>query len=250
MAADSGQLRHVGNLGDIFKHAALVATLDALRGISGRLLYVESNAFRPVAPLKNKAWWQEVKSLPQTEAVRRYREFEEPYVSKDLYLCSPGIATELLKKRAPGSTDILLCERAKGSLALLRAAIPQAALLNNHGKLATELLARAGGYSAVVALIDPYKFRDVAAHFRSWLLALSGAVQTASPTAVLVFDHGSSNPSWCNQDEPLELTGGIDESPYHLAFYASRAGKDLVWPSLKTGGMRSANERAGVSKVR
>ena len=66
METDETQLRNTGNTGDIFKHAALVALATHFGALEGRVLYVETHAFRPEADLANPLWSWETSFKPDS----------------------------------------------------------------------------------------------------------------------------------------------------------------------------------------
>lgn len=101
---------NVGNVGDVIKHASLVALLQSVLNVPGPVLYAETNAFRPSAPLPETGWQFENARLPLTDVVRRYQQIEWSYVRNGEYLCSPGIARAVLKDFTEGHAHVILCE--------------------------------------------------------------------------------------------------------------------------------------------
>src|SRR5205823_2377701 len=54
---DYAHARHAGNAGDVFKHVALIAALDALLEAAGRLHYFETHAGDGLYPLGSAGEW-------------------------------------------------------------------------------------------------------------------------------------------------------------------------------------------------
>jgi len=57
MISDYAHARHAGNVGDVLKHVALTAALEAMTGESEPLLYVESHAADGIFPLGSNGEW-------------------------------------------------------------------------------------------------------------------------------------------------------------------------------------------------
>ena len=89
----NSQDRNVGNRGDILKHAALVA-LAELMATRTNLRYLETHAYRLVAPCDAERWSLELHSLRRDHAFERYAALEKTWVERGLYRCSVGLALE------------------------------------------------------------------------------------------------------------------------------------------------------------
>lgn len=93
---------NVGNRGDILKHAALVA-LGELMSPRAHLRYLETHAYRLVAPCDAERWRRELLSLGRHRAYERYVDLEKTWVEGGRYRCSVSLILDLL----PGARLIL-----------------------------------------------------------------------------------------------------------------------------------------------
>jgi hypothetical protein len=73
------QDHNVGNRGDILKHAALVA-LAELMALRSDLYYLETHAYRLVAPCNVKRWHRKVEPLRGERAYARYVALEKRWI--------------------------------------------------------------------------------------------------------------------------------------------------------------------------
>lgn len=228
------QQGNVGNVGDVIKHTSLVAILEVLRHIVGPLLYAETNAFRHSAPLGREGWQLEQACLMRGSAFQRYQKIEYSYCLKGQYLCSPGIAEQLLGIGGVDGAEFILCEKDSACRDHLKEAIPEATLLADHKDLSVELKSRNGRYAAAVALVDPYQFQHVRALFPQWLAALEQTLQRRGPAVSLVFDFSQEVPEWPRYSSgAMDQLGALRQGSYCLALYANQAGVQSVQAALE-----------------
>ncbi len=93
------QARHVGNLGDILKHAALVELAAMLVATSPTVRFVDTHGFLLHAPLADAVRWsREVDELADTHpAHARYAAHEREAVARTgRYRCSSGLVLDVL----------------------------------------------------------------------------------------------------------------------------------------------------------
>jgi 23S rRNA (adenine2030-N6)-methyltransferase len=155
--------RHAGNAGDVFKHVALAALLEALPAAS---LYIETHAGDGLFTLGSVGEWTAgaaklwgIGPGAPPDAIDRWleaaRSFSRPGAQRpERYPGSPLIARALLPARA----SLLLHELSPLAAQVLRRALTgddRAEVLERDGLAALpDALARAGD-GAAVALIDP-----------------------------------------------------------------------------------------------
>ncbi|HEX4384866.1 MAG TPA: 23S rRNA (adenine(2030)-N(6))-methyltransferase RlmJ [Myxococcales bacterium] len=149
---DYAHARHAGNAGDVFKHVALVATLEELTRSSERLTYYETHAGDGLYQLGSAGEWgdgvQRVFSA-SGGLLGRYAALVRGFsgsaaVRPGIYPGSPSIAAKLLR---PADSTILY-EIENRSASLLRKVMPAADVRESDG-LAVEPSGRS------LVLIDP-----------------------------------------------------------------------------------------------
>lgn len=226
------QDKNVGNPGDTLKHGALAVALSCLRR-AAPFLYVESNAYRPVAPLQHQTYSRDVSSMPRLPGILEYIQAERPHVTEGNYLCSAALARAL----APGA-EMVLCEKdadARRELEEYFADKPPApVLLEDNGMLGGALDGYRGS-TGTFALFDPMKFGDIADSFEAWLERLTET--TTGPCAALVFHSSAAWPSgWRDKEHPETALPWRAKTrclwaPYRLRLYAN----DEAWMALQAG---------------
>ena len=177
-ASDYAHARHAGNVGDVFKHTALAATLGAFGEASAPpALYVETHAGDGLFTLGSVGEWttgaQKLWGLPGGGALGRFvatlRAFSPPHAARpERYPGSPLIARALL----PAAARLVLHELDPQAAAVLRRALAHPApgassaagasgssnfeVREQDGFAAlAPLLAATKGEGPQVALIDP-----------------------------------------------------------------------------------------------
>ncbi|MDH5511246.1 MAG: hypothetical protein OEZ32_12970 [Nitrospinota bacterium] len=192
--SDITQINNAANDGDITKHFVHTLILQRLARMDGPLLYVETHAFRPVVVIDSRRverWGERARLLLRSQG-EPYESIQHPYLERNEYLCSAGIADHLLTGRPEGATGFILCEKAADSRIMLenhgwRSATP--VILQDNAKLPAELESSSGRYSAVFALIDPYGLTRVESSlFAQWLARLDAAAARQAPMLALVFN--------------------------------------------------------------
>ncbi len=154
-APDYGHRFHAGNVGDVWKHCALI---EVLRRITGPVTYVESHAGDGEYTLTTTGEWTEgigrVRSddalAAGDDAVGRYVALCRALGPAHTYPGSPRIARAVL---GDGAT-LRLWERDAAAVERLRARVDGAEITCGDG-LAALPAAVAAARGAVVALVDP-----------------------------------------------------------------------------------------------
>ncbi len=212
------QDRNVGNVGDIVKHAALVALAELLRRRdAGLVRHVETHTFRLVAPLPDPAGWRaRVATIPSAAAA--YVAREEPWVAQRLYRCSAGLVADTLG--AP--THLLLAEAHGPTRAALAASLAEEgltvdALVDDAAALAA---LPPGPPAPLLVHVDPFDhprgyWPVVARLLDAWRRPDQDAV-------VLAFAYDKRGPvDWPAPPPGLVALGRLDTPPYGLAAWAS-----------------------------
>src|SRR5262245_59771097 len=162
-APDCSHRFHAGNVGDVWKHCALVEVLRQAAEGAGRTVYLDTHAGEGRYPLAPTGEWTEgigrlsaaAEGVP--EAVARY-----------LALCNPGRGTDR-PAWYPGSPVIALAvlggnsvlrlwerdQRARTQLSAQVASDPRVEVIHGDGLAHLDRAVREVAASAVVALIDP-----------------------------------------------------------------------------------------------
>jgi 23S rRNA (adenine2030-N6)-methyltransferase len=154
---------HAGNVGDVWKHCALVTVLDRLAARPGRVAYLETHAGEGRYPLGPTGEWTEgIGRLAGPDAADG-----DGAVARYLSVCrqlAPGGAypgSPLLARAALGAgASLLLWERDPETCERLRTALasdPEARIVTGDGlaALATALEEAEAKADAVCVLIDP-----------------------------------------------------------------------------------------------
>lgn len=241
--AENRQDGNVGNLGDILKHAALLAVARLMRARhAGRLLnYLDTHAYRLEAPLSNREWSREVDRIAaRYPAYEAYRARERPWVADARYLCSVG----LVRGCVPG-VRMHLSERDAATRRLLRVALDQ------PGDSLATVLADVSAWSApgrvwprrpLLALVDP--FRLSAAVWAGAVAAIARLHAAGEGGVVLVFDYAEAGAvEWptapAGWQGPLAT---VERVPYRLAAYGTGSVSSHVVEALLSLGW---SRRAG-----
>ena len=152
---DYAHARHAGNAGDVFKHVALIAALDALLEAPGPLRYFETHAGDGLYPLGSAGeWGTGVQRVWEARdgLLGRYAEivrvFSRPGAERpEAYPGSPLLASRLLRPQ----DSMVLHEIDPQSASVLRRTVAGAEIAQSDGLAALPDAAR--GSSLV--LIDP-----------------------------------------------------------------------------------------------
>lgn len=214
------QSRSVGNLGDVLKHAALVALAEKLAPTH----YIDTHTFLLQAPPADLPQWNGdvARLLAAHPAYERYVAMERASFERTgMYRCSSGLMVDVLGARARvvlgeanGVTRAALKEQirveARANVDVVEDAV--AALRGSR--------ADAGG---LLVHIDPFALTSEL--WASLAPALDVLCASASDVAILVYRYTRSAPSpW--PTTPRGTTGPVAQTrggPHELAAYASPA---------------------------
>ena len=161
-SADYSHRLHAGNVGDVWKHCALVAVLRAVAGEARQVAYVETHAGEGRYPLHQTGEWTEgigrlwCDPPPRGSALSEYLALCHRLGAGDerptSYPGSPAFARAVLGDGA----ELALWERDERAAERLRAAVDaRTRVTSGDGLAALAGALRAVKADAVVALIDP-----------------------------------------------------------------------------------------------
>lgn len=238
---------HVGNRGDIRKHAALLEMISSLptcvpidpqRGI----LWLDTHAYRLHSRCADPAWWmRDLDDLPDCEqyAYDAYRSLQQSAgIDRDGgYACSSAIARSALNRNAVRHRAIL-GEADPATRALLREQVRaggwEQATVVDH---ATAVLADpARDVDLVVLHVDPFildgpLWELVTAACERW-------TEQGTMVAVGLYAHqrGTVDYPWpMALSRVVSLGAIIDDGPHHLAWYGSGPPEDDTrWVDMLT----------------
>lgn len=195
--SDYAHARHAGNVGDVFKHVALMAVLDALREDPAPLLYVESHAGDGMYPLGSAGEWgagvQRLWPLAGKGAsgdlLERYASLVSGFspagaAKPERYPGSPLIAQALLRPQ----DRLVLHDIDPRSVESLRAALgnePRAEVRQADGFEALPAAVAEAKGQRVIALVDPAYSEK--AQWITTAQVVSAARQKASGAAIVIW---------------------------------------------------------------
>lgn len=225
------QVRSVGNLGDILKHAALIELASKLRERCGSVRYIETHTFLLHAPASDLTrWTREIETLvAEREAYARYAAIERAHLARTgRYRCSSGLVIDQLGEHR---SSTWLGEAHAETRDELRAQVEEEQLsLVTIVKDAEDALREAviPEGSALLVHIDPFSLSP-----ELWARlapALDASCARAGETAVVVYRYTRSAPSaWPIAPNgtlgPVAKTRG---GPHELAVYTSIGIADSV----------------------
>ena len=159
--ADYSHRLHAGNVGDVWKHCALVTVLRAVAAEARHVAYVETHAGEGRYPLHQTGEWTEgigrlwSDAPPRGSVLAEYltvcRRLGAGGERPTSYPGSPALARAVLGDGA----DLLLWERDEHAAERLRGVVGEATVTSGDGLAALGGALRAARADAVVALIDP-----------------------------------------------------------------------------------------------
>lgn len=228
MADRNPQSNNVGNLGDILKHAALVAGVEALLKNGRALTYIDTHAYLLEAPCGNPGRW-----LNESRDLRRQHARYGPYIDlqpraarrPSVYRCSTGLVIDVVRKLTGATPTLVVAEKNAATRQRLRQQLStegigrftllnQAEDLDNVDAVSTDSL---------YALVDPFTLDESLWQTVSPQLSRLAASVTHAVVQVFTYEkHTAVN--W--PEPPSGLVGPIvtiDADPFHLAAYASRS---------------------------
>ena len=215
---------NVGNRGDILKHAALIA-LGELMSPRAHLRYLETHAYRLVAPCDAERWRRELLSLGRHRAYERYVDLEKTWVEGGRYRCSVGLILDLL----PGARLILAEQHGPTRQQLLAQLAEEGAdhlVLDDAAAFGRLAGGRAG---PSLALVDP--FESVHEFWLSFCRGF-GVLCGGHDALILAFQYNSGTVNWPDAPPGLALTMTVDDGRYHLASYATQAMREATRTAL------------------
>ncbi len=241
------QDNHVGNRGDIRKHAALLEMVGSLprcvpirpeRGI----LWLDTHAYRLQSRCADPVWWRrDLDDLPDGEQVayEAYRRVQQDAgVDRDgCYACSSAIARSGLSHN-PIRHRAVLGEADPATRALLREQVraagwEQATVADDA---AAVLADPAADVDLVIAHVDPFVldgplWEQLAAACERW-------TGQGTMVAVGIYAHQRGSPAYpwpMALSRVVSLAAMIDDGPHHLAWYGSGPPEeDTRWVDLLT----------------
>ncbi|MCE5278856.1 MAG: ATP-dependent helicase [Planctomycetaceae bacterium] len=227
------QYRNVGNLGDIYKHAALVSlgNLLASRKLGKTINYLDTHAFVPEAPVKNRDQWNRdiAKLKGEHPSYGAYYDIEKPKVDEGQYLCSTGLALKVL-----GNPRLFLSENNPETFRELKRQLlaegqkPACLLKALEGFCHQDVSDHAG---PLLALFDPFMLTEEQLR-TAWDIACGTITALTRPCetgAVLVFQYWKHENAVC-LPAPEGYVGPVasvarkterGDAYYHLSAYAT-----------------------------
>lgn len=181
-ATDYSHRYHAGNVGDVWKHCALCALLEALVRHPGPLHMIETHAGAGAYPLGPTGEWEEgigrLRGLsPHPGALGRYLALVGRLGHARRYPGSPLLALELLRE-GDRATFVELVPETRAELAREVGADPRVAVVDGDGLALLPSLLEGPG--EVLVLIDPtYQDRHEWQRLAELLLALAPAHPSA-----------------------------------------------------------------------
>ncbi len=229
------QDRNVGNRGDILKHAALVALAELMAPRSG-LRYLETHAYRLVAPCDAERWHRGVRSFRGESGYDRYAALEKKWVDDGKYRCSVGLALDALPR-----VRLVLAEHCSHTRRQLLAQLAEEdadhLVLDDAAEFGRLAGSRAG---PGLALVDPFRsVHECWSSFCRGFCALCGG----HDALVLAFQHNRHGVEWPEAPHGLTLIATVDDDSYHLASYATPAMGEAACAALGTLGWQKADDQ-------
>jgi hypothetical protein len=238
------QLGNVGNPGDVEKHLALVALLDALRERhTGPVASFESHAFQMTAPpssrgLRTADDLAAALGARTGRGVERYRALQTQALARGEYLCSTALAAALLD-----GADVTYhwCEADPPTRRLLAAEASRrglAPVLHDDAAALAPPAPRPG--LAVAGLVDPFEWDGSASGERQLWRAVErfASAGTGSPGFLLMFNFVREGPSrWPTLAAPGWFSAPVatlDHGSHRLAVWTTASwrysARDLLSP--------------------
>ncbi len=237
------QLRNVGNLGDILKHATLLNIAKMLLGRRrSRLAYIETHAFMLEAKCPNPEQWAQetVVELTKHPAYNDYFNAEKRVLDNLPYRCSAGLVIDELKKANTTEAVIILAEQDEDTREilksqLLREQISNCTVLEDAFDLSSTKLP--DDVRTLLILVDPFALK--AELWNGIVAALSKIVKQGMDVVLelFTFDKEHSEVQW--PSPPAGMVGPISvmlRQPYHLAVYVTdNLRENVIRESQKLG---------------
>ena len=243
------QLRNVGNLGDIIKHAALINLAKLLISRSkARLAYIETHAFMLEAPCPNPEQWMIDTAAERMKhlAYGDYFTIEKRVTDNLPYRCSAGLVIDELTKSNIADPVLILAEKDAATrnilkTQLIRNQITKYTVLENAFHLSSQKIP--DDIDALLVLVDPFVLDNVL--WNDLVEAFNQIIKPGIEMALelFTFDAGQTIIEW--PTPPRGMFGPISvmhRQPYHLAVYttegfrisAAECCQSLGWKSSVT----------------
>ncbi len=230
---------NVGNRGDVIKHRVLVDLLYLLASKlpDAQLVYVDTHAYAFDAVLPNGRA-QTIRPRSESDL---YFQFEQPYLDKGEYLCSPGIAAALSKGFPRSSLLVsellpVYLERLRSSFgATFQGGDAEVVFSDKFSQSSfSEALSKAAN-PVVYMLIDPFSYKQ---DRDSVNLPLHAASIHGAPTLVQLFNYGEALP---NDVTPVGWYSiDCNEPPYYNRILINALAADLLDLECVAGLVRAA----------
>lgn len=218
------QIRSVGNLGDILKHAALTELASLLAESHSPVAYVDTHTFLLHAPIADEERWnREVGGLLAAQpAYARYVELERRSLAQRArYRCSSGLVMDVLGDGRAGAT---LGEANGLTRAELRAQLAEERLGNvvvTDDAAAALRAPLVGGEGALLLHLDPFSLPP--ALWASLAPALDAVCSRGIEVVLIAYRYTRSAPSpW--PPAPRGTLGPVAQvrgGPHEVAAFAS-----------------------------
>ncbi len=230
MIKSNPQLRNVGNLGDILKHAALMNLAKLLIGrCQSRFAYVESHTFMLEAPCPNPEQWmrETISELTNHVAFSDYFTTEKSVTDNLPYRCSAGLVIDELRKSNIVEPALILAEKDSATREVLkgqlvREQVENCTILEDALQLSAQEIP--DDVDTLLVLVDPFVLDD--GLWNSLVAALDSIIRPGSEIVLelFTFDAGQAVVRW--PSPPAYMIGPVSvmhRQPYHLAVYATEA---------------------------
>lgn len=217
------QSGHVGNLGDIVKHAALVELAAMLAERHAAVSFVDTHTFLLHAPLAHGDRWQrEVDArLTQQPTYARYVERERAWLGRTgEYRCSSGLVLDVLGERLAcavlGEANGLTRAELKRQLAEER----QARVFVVDEAAAVDREARVPEGGALLVHVDPFAL--TAGAWAELAPALDALAARAAEAVLVVYSYTrAARTKWPAAPTDTTFIAEHRGAPHEVALYAS-----------------------------
>lgn len=222
------QLRNVGNLGDILKHAALMNLAKMLIGRRrSRFAYIETHAFMLEATCPNPAQWEQETQAVVTghAAYSDYHTAERRVLDNLPYRCSAGLVIDELKKSNAIDPVIFVAEKDEATRNILKEQLLEEKITNCtvlNDALQLDAINLPDDVQTLLILVDPFKLD--AELWNGIVAALNKIIRPGLDVVLELFTYDKEQSSIYWPSPPVGMIGPISvmhRQPYHLAVYAT-----------------------------
>lgn len=228
------QYGNVGNLGDILKHAALIALTEiAIGRTENKLAYIDTHAFRLSATCPFPDEWHKVISdeIDAYSGYRTYYDAERQIMQNKPYRCSSGLVLDLINTSHIsycaflGEKDPETRDRLKHQL---HAENQERCKVLSDG-LAIANLKLPADVDILLMLVDPFVLDDKIWNAINMALCNYANSGIEIITQVFTYDIKQDIMQWPETAQLGYPCAFISRRPFHLAVYATNAlTKDVV----------------------